>query len=276
MDYWKSINKQYGQPDLITKILTALRSAGKDTSALTVEDLGLFEEIHIRGRTATMELAQLVGLFEGIKVLDVGCGIGGPARALASKFGCYVTGIDLSKEYCRAAEILTERVGLSDKVTIYEGNALDMPFDDNSFDLVWIQHTLMNIKEKKRLFDQIYRVLKQNGRLAFNEVFAGSVTPLHFPVGWANDPSINFLVSPEEARRLITLSGFGEVVWTDVTEESIKWFQAITTARPPDAPPPIGIDLVIGPDFREKIANLLRNLEEGRIVVVYGVFERKE
>ena len=148
MDYWNSINEQYGQPDLITKILTALRNAGKDTSALTQEDLGLFEEVHIRGRAATMELAQLVGLFEGMKVLDVGCGIGGPARALASKFGCHVTGIDLNKEYCLAAEILTDYVCLSEKVTIHEGNALDMPFDDNIFDLVWIQHVLMNIKEK--------------------------------------------------------------------------------------------------------------------------------
>ncbi len=272
--YAESINSYYGQPDLSANILAALQRAGKDLNALTREDLAPFEEFHLRGRPATMELASAAGLREGMAVLDVGSGIGGPARTLASEFGCQVTGLDLTEEYCRAAEMLTGRVGLSDKVTIRQGNALDMPFDDGVFDLVWMQHMAMNIEDKERLFGEIRRVLRPGGRLALYEIFAGSAAPLHFPVPWANDPAISFLVAPSEVRNLLTETGFKELVWTDVTGESIDLLRQLGTAAK-SAPPPLSLHLIIG-DFGEKLANALRNLEEDRIAVVQGIFEHAE
>ena len=226
----ESINRYYGQPDLSANILAALQRAGKDLNALTRNDLAPFEEFHLRGRAATMELANLAGLSEGMAVLDVGSGIGGPARTLAAEFGCQVTGLDLTEEYCRAAEMLTGRVGLSDKVTIRQGDALDMPFDDEAFDLVWMQHMAMNIEDKERLFGEIRRVLRPGERLALYEIFAGSITPLHFPVPWASDPAISFLVSPTEARQLLAAAGFRELVWTDVTGESIDVLRQLGAA----------------------------------------------
>ena len=271
--YFESVNRYYGQPDLSAKILAALQRAGKDLDGLTRDDLAPFDEFHIRGRAATTELAAAAGLREGTAVLDVGSGIGGPARTLAAEFGCQVTGLDLTEEYCQAAAMLTERVGLSDKVSIRHGNALKMPFDDETFDQVWMQHTWMNIEDKGRLFGEIRRVLRPGGRLALYEIFAGSVAPPHFPVPWADDPAISFLVAPAEARRLLAAAGFRELAWTDVTGSSIEWFRQLRAAAGQGGPPPLALHLIID-NFAEKAANVLRNLEEDRIVVAQAVYER--
>ena len=271
--YAESISQYYGQPDLGATILAALERADKDLNALTRDDLAPFEEFHIRGRAATRELAAAAGLRAGMAVLDVGSGVGGPARTLAAEFGCQVTGLDLTEEYCRAAEMLTARVGLGDKVTVRHGNALEMSFDDETFDQVWMQHTWVNIEDKGRLFGEIRRVLRPGGRLALYEIFAGSVAPPHFPVPWADDPAISFLLPPEEGSRLLTAAGFRELVWTDVTGSSIEWFRQLRAAAGQSGPSPLGLHLIID-DFAEKAANVLRNMEEDRIVVAQAVYER--
>lgn len=218
-EYEASINRQYGQPDLGTKLLTALQAAGKDIDALTRDDLAPFEENHMRGREATRDLAQLGPLREGMKVLDIGSGLGGPARTLASEFGCQVTGIDLTENYCQAAEMLTTRLGLDDKVTIQQGSALDMPFDDESFDAVWMQHMAMNIADKDHLYSEVRRVLRPGGYLLLHEILAGSAAPPYFPVPWASEPSISHLIAPTELRQLLAASGFKELNWLDDSTE---------------------------------------------------------
>jgi ubiquinone/menaquinone biosynthesis C-methylase UbiE len=274
--YEASINGQYGQPDLGAELLVTLQGAGKDINALTPDDLAPFEEIHIRGREATRALAQLSQLREGMEVLDVGCGVGGPARTLASEFGCQLTGIDLTENYCLAAEMLTARVGLADRVIIHQGNALDMPFDDDSFDAVWMQHMAMNIENKVRLFGEVRRVLRPDGRLVLHEIGAGSAAPPYFPVPWASKPSISYLIAPAKLRQLLAAAGFRELSWLDDTQGCIEWYQALFAARTPGAPPPIGLELVLGSDFPEKGRNVLRNMEDDRIAVLQAVFECTE
>lgn len=159
--YVESINRHYGGTDISARILAALQEAGRDVNALTRDDLAAIDEFHSGGREATRRLAQLTGLSKGMHVLDVGSGVGGPARTLAAEFGCKVTGLDLTEEFCRAATMLTERLGLGDRVTFRYGNALDMPFDNGIFDVVWTQNTLMNIENKRRLFKEVYRVLRR-------------------------------------------------------------------------------------------------------------------
>ncbi|GAG78495.1 unnamed protein product, partial [marine sediment metagenome] len=231
MSYKETINKQYEQSDLASKISSALQSEGKNTIKLIRESLASFEDLHVRGRLATIELAQEAGIRDDMHILDIGCGIGGPARAIAAKFGCSVTGIDLCKEYCQAAEILNNIAGLGEKIRIQEGNALDMPFNNESFDLVFIQHVLMNIEDKKHILSQIHQILHPKGRLAIYEICAGVNSPVIFPVVWANDPSINFLLSPEGLRQTITLSGFKELSWKDETSKVIEDFQRIRSSR---------------------------------------------
>ncbi len=272
MEYKKAINDQYGQSDLGTKILTALQSRGIDTTKLIQETLAPFEELHLRGRSSTIELAQEVGLTEKMNVLDIGCGIGGPARTLVSKFGCNVTGIDICDEFCRAADLINERLGYTDKIEIRQGDALDMPFNSNSFDIIFIQHVSMNIKNKERLLSEIYRLVRPNGRLAINTICAGSIEPIHFPVFWANTPSISFLSLPNNLRQIIGENGFRELSWTDNTKKIIGVIENWKPKEISTKPKPFNIEL-IHTNFREKRRNGTRNLKEGRMVLIQAVFE---
>jgi SAM-dependent methyltransferase len=270
--YDASINRQYGQTDLINKILSILQSAGKDIDALTRSDISTFDEFHIGGISETRNLANLAGIEAGTYVLDVGSGLGGPARTLAAEFGCRVTGLDITEEFCRAAEVLTERVGLADRVEFRQGNALDMPFEASAFDVAWTQFAGMNIEDKPTLYGEIGRVLKNGGTFAFHEVMAGKQSDLHFPVLWANDASISHLRPQEEIRQILIAQGFKQVVWNDTTQHSYDWFRAMIERAKQISPPPLGM-IVFAEDVPQKAANIIKNLEEERITVVQAVFE---
>ena len=209
-------------------------------------------------------------------MLDVGGGLGGPARTLATELDCRVTILDLSETYCRAGELLTQRTGLADRVMFRHGNALEMPFPEGSFDAVWTQHSSMNIDEKERLFAEIRRVLRPQGRLAIHEIMAGPVQPIHFPVPWARGPEISFLRPAAAVRELVVTTGFHEVTWVDVSAAGIVfWRERLAAAAAPSSPPPLGLHLLLGSDLPTMARNTLRNLEEGRIEIVQSVFERR-
>ncbi len=270
MEPTATVAAHYGREGLLESILKALSAAGKDPERLAVDDLVLFDQFHLRGRDATLELLRLAGLGHGERVLDVGGGIGGPARTLASA-GCSVTVLDLTEEFCRTGVALTERVGLASRVTFRHGSALAMPFEDAAFDAVWTQHSSMNIEDKELLYGEIARVLRTGGRLAIHEITAGPEAPLHFPVPWAGVAAISFLRPPEAVRKLIQASGFRECAWRDVSETSLAWLRE-RLATP--APPPLGLHLLLGAAAGEMLRNVARNLEERRITVVEAVFER--
>lgn len=272
----RSVSDHYGRSDLGRAVLAALRAAGKDPDALTVEDLAPVDQLHVRGREATLELARLTGLTPAMKVLDVGGGIGGPARTLASQFGCALTVLDLTEEFCRVGEMLTARTRLSDRVTFQLGNALDLPFRDNSFDVVWVQHSSMNIAAKERLFAEIYRVLRSGGRLALHEIMAGPVTPIHFPVPWARNSLTSHLLPPETVRMLIKRMGFKEIAWVDMNTSAVAGVKQRLAAiqATPGVRPSLGQHVLFGPDFAQMLQNHMRNVEEDRTIVIQGVFGR--
>ncbi len=275
--YEEALNDHYGVANLGDELLGALEAAGKDIDALTRDDIASFDEFHIRGLEATREVARLAGIEADSHVLDVGCGVGGPARTLAAEFGCDVVGIDLVEEYCRAAALFTDRVGLDDRVRFHQGNAVDLPFEDEQFDVVWFEHTLMNVEAKGRVFEEAGRVLEPGGTLALYEICAGPGGEPVFPVPWAADSSLSYLETPERQRVTILDRGFEEVAWRDVTEPSLEWFRDVVESmesRPADAPPPLGLNLLMGAETPIKAKNVVRNLEEERIAVVQGVFER--
>ena len=216
------LNEHYGVTDLGDEILDALEAAGKDVDALTRNDIASFDEFHIRGREATREVADLAEIEDNSRVLDVGCGIGGPARTLASEFGCDVVGIDIVEEYCRAATLFTDRVGLTDKVSFQHANALDLPFEDEAFDVLWFEHTLLNIKAKNAALEDAHRVLRPRGALALYEICSGPGGELVFPVPWASDASLSYLEPSERLREIVLDCGFDEVAWRDVKEPSLE------------------------------------------------------
>lgn len=267
------VAEHYGRGDLAAKILEALRTAGKDPDALTIEDLAPIDQLHARGRVATLELARLAGITAGTRVLDVGGGLGGPARTLASALGCAVEVLDITEEFCRAGEMLTARTGLSALVSFRHGSALEMPYPDASFDIAWAQHTSMNIANKERLYKEIHRVLRPGGRLALHEILAGPTSPIYLPVPWARHPELDHPRPPDEARSLIRDAGFKELAWIDDTAPTLRWYEK-RLAPMSGEPPPLGLHLVLGDDFDEMLRNQVFNLSEGRIAVIQALFGR--
>ena len=257
--------------DLGTYILEALSKAGKDINNLTVEDLAPIDEFHTRGRDATLELAVAVGLDATKHVLDVGCGVGGPSRCIAYEFGCRVTGIDMTDEFCRTATMLADRVGLSDLVSYRQGDALNLSFPDDTFDVVWSQHAAMNIPDKATLYREMTRVLKSTGRLAIYDILAGPAGPVHFPVPWARTPDSSFLVTPDELRRLLQSSGLTVADWQDKTDVVRAWATNLGKKFQESGPPPLGLHVLMGPDFVPMVQNVTRSVEEDRVVIAQVV-----
>jgi SAM-dependent methyltransferase len=268
-----ALARHYGGADLGEAILRGLRALGKDPEAPTVEDLAAVDQFHSMGRAATIELARLAAVAPGAEVLDVGGGLGGAARVLARELGCRVTVLDYTEAFCRVGADLTRRTGLERLVAFRHGSALAMPFPDHRFDVVWSQHSSMNVEDKPRLCAEVRRVLRPGGRLALHEIMAGPHQPIHFPVPWARDRGLSFLATPAEVRRLLAAQGLVELEWRDRSAPSREWFrERIAAGRGATASPPLGVHLMLGPDAGRAIGNLLRNLDEERVVVIMAVF----
>lgn len=263
----KAVQTHYTRSDLGDVILTALEKAGKDVNRLTPEDLEPIDQFHIRGWTATLELARTAGLDASKHVLDVGSGVGGTSRCLAKEFGCRVTGIDLTDEYCRAATMLSAKTGLAHLVEYRQGDATKLPFDDGVFDVVWTEHMAMNIPDKTKLYKEMHRVLKPGGTLAIYDVLAGPSGPVLFPVPWARTPDVSFLVSPDELRKLLEETGFTITDWSDTTEAARVWFVSLAEKIRKEGFPSLGFHVLLGADFKVMAQNQGQNLQEGRIVL---------
>ncbi len=277
MGHSKSVDARlqahYGREKLTESVFTALNEAGFKIS--DYKDTAAFDEFHIRGREATKELAELAGLTRDQRVLDLGCGLGGPSRFLAAEYGCRVVGVDLITEYIRTATALNSKVGLTGRVAFQVGDMCALPFRTSSFDAAWSQHTFMNIEDKAGLLAQVRQVLKPRGRLVLYEILAGPASPIHYPVQWAGDASINFLLDEARFKAVVQSAGFELKLWQEKTDVCLKWFQAVTekmASRPKTGRPPIGLNLVIGPSTAEKARNTVRNLKENRIRVVYAIY----
>lgn len=266
------ISNQYSYGDLAKKILSALKKAGKDLKSLKRDNLAGLDEIHVGGHRATQKLASKIGLVDGQEVLDVGSGLGGPARYLAAEFGCKVTGIDLTEEFCQIAEMLTEAVGLSSLVRFRHGDALQIPFAENSSDIIWSQHCSMNVPDKKSLFAEFWRVLRNKGKLAIHDITAGPIEPIHFPVPWARDPSISFLLTAEQLRSMLSRTGFKELHWKDISQEAIEWYQEQKSAAARGEKPLLGQQLVYGNDLVAMGRNVKKNLLEERIRIFESIW----
>jgi len=269
-----SVEAHYAHQDLELTLLTALAAAGMNLDQLKIEDLAPIDEFHIGGRRATLEFAQQLDLNATMQVLDVGSGLGGASRCLATEFGCQVTGIDLSAEYCRVANMFAQRVGLDSLVTYQQSNALDLPFAAGSFDLLWTQHASMNIVDKSKLYAEMWRVLKPGGRLAIYDVLAGEGGPVIFPVPWAREAGISHLTSPQQLRDTLQDVGFEILSWQDSTEKGRSWFRRMGAKIKQDGLPRLGIHLLLGTDFRLMAQNQVRNLEEDRIALIETIVRR--
>ena len=265
------IEEHYSDGGLLARVLEALRAQHGNLDALTRDDLSPLDEFHTRGRVATRELAELAALEPGTRLLDVGSGLGGPARFLAAERGCDVTGVDLVSDFCQVASELTRLTRLEERARFQQGNALALPFADSSFDAVWTLQAQMNIADKRGFYREIARVLRPGGRFVFQDICAGNGEPLDFPVPWATEPGQSHLAAPAEIRALLVELGFEEHIFRDISDATRAW----RAAHPaPPTPPPLDTHLIMGPRAQEKSRNSAGNLARGRIAFVQGVFTR--
>jgi sarcosine/dimethylglycine N-methyltransferase len=268
------VRDHYRATGLTGRLKTALIVLGPEDQRLTPQQLGALDQFHTRGLAATADLAKLAGITGEMSVLDIGSGVGGPARSLAASYGCRVTGVDLSEPFVDAARYLTERTGQSGQVSFQTGSALALPFDDGSFDVALLQHVAMNISDRAGLYREIRRVLKRGGRLATYDVVLNSGEPHdpapYYPVPWARTPATSFLLTAAATREAIEPAGFRTLAWQDDTETAKAWITQLRASGPPPSP---NLGVVMGPDFAQLSANLGRNLMEGRLGILTAVFE---
>ena len=268
-DALDGVRDHYRATGLTERLKTALMAFGPEDRRLSPDQLGALDQFHTRGLAATTEFARLAGITADMSVLDVGSGIGGPARFLAATYGCQVTGVDLSEPLVDAARYLTERTGQCELVSFDTASALELPFDDGHFDLVLLQHVAMNISDRTRLYREIRRVLKSGGKFATFDVVLKSGDP-HYPVPWARTPATSFLLTAAATREVIEPAGFRALAWQDDSDSANAWFAQLRASGPPPSP---NLGVVMGPDFVQLTANLARNLTEGRLGILTAVFE---
>jgi len=263
-----------GAGGLVDAIGAALDSAGLDRATLRPADLAPVDEFHIRGRAATMEIADALALTANSHVLDLGSGLGGPARTLVELTGCRVTGVDLTPEFCEVATALSEWTGLADRLDFRVGDATATGLPDAAVDAAVTLHVAMNIADKPALYDEAFRVVRPGGTFVVYDVLQGEGGDVHYPVPWATDPSISFLATPDEMRELLTAAGFEITSDVDSSDESLAWFQQVRARIERDGPPPVTFAAFLGESFGQMAANQVANLAQRRIRTVMYVCSR--
>jgi sarcosine/dimethylglycine N-methyltransferase len=260
------IDAQYSTGLSRHNIERALIAAGKDPGRLQPADLGTLEDFHTMGRIATGQLAELAGITTKDNVLDAGSGIGGTARFLADQYGCPVTAVDVTEEYCETARWLNQITGLEDRISVRRADVTDLPFADASFEVVTSQHVQMNVADKPRLYAEARRVLVTGGRLAIWDVTAGAPGELGYPLPWADRPGLSYLVPADQLRTAVESAGFAVDHWNDLTGQAAALMAAVLSLPPG----PLGLHAFVD-DFAVKAGNLTRALSSGRLRVIQGV-----
>ena len=259
------VEKHYTRKDLYNTIINKLQELG--ITAATRKDIAGVDEFHVRGATVSIELAKEAGFNKKTKVLDIGCGLGGPCRMIADEYGCDVTGIDITEEFIQTARRLTALVKLDDKVNFLKADALQLPFDDESFDITWTQHVQMNIEDKHTFYAEMNRVLKPGGKFIYYDVFSKNKEPLHYPVPWADEASISFLITVNELDELLQGLGLNKIQTKDQTPAGVEFFEILSDKMAKGEVPTIGLPMLIGVTSKQKFENLYRNFKEGKLEI---------
>ncbi|MEM9783868.1 MAG: methyltransferase domain-containing protein [Pseudomonadota bacterium] len=269
MDPSDKVSSHYRHGSLLSAIRAGLKKQGIAPEKAGIEDLGPVDEFHIGGRVATAHFLDQLQILPAHRILDVGCGLGGSARFAAKNYGCTVAGIDLTEEYVATGQTLCDWVGLSDRVHLWQGNALSLPFSDEEFDGAFTMHASMNIEGKQALFSEVARVLKPGARLGIYDIMQASDEDLVYPVPWATTPETSWLAPPEHYRNALENNGLMVERVTDRRDFALDFFTRMKRVNDAaDGPPPLGLHVLMQQSAAEKIANMVANLIAGRIAPV--------
>ena len=265
MEIEQAVARHYAHGSLEESILGALAAAGKDLNRLTPKDLAPVDEFHVGGRPATIAFAEQFAPQPGMRLLDIGCGLGGAARYFASEHGCQVTGIDLSGEYADVANALAARVGLSDRVSCQQGSALALPFEPGSFDGAYMFHVGMNIEDKAKLFGEVRRVLTPSGVFGIYDVMRLAAGDLHYPVPWTSSADVSFVEDAARYRELLIAAGFEVTKQRNRREFALEVFAQMKARGAAGAPAPLVLHIVMGASAGQKVKNMMGDIGAGLI-----------
>ena len=259
----------YSSEGIVDRVLGALRGAGVDLKRLTPTELAPVDHLHARGVEATKALLTALGPAPGERVLDIGCGVGGPARWIASRVDdCHVTGVDLTPAFCAVAERLTELTGLGGRVRIDCADALDLPFGDAAFAVAYSQYVIMNVADKRAFVREVARVLKPDGHYMISAVTRGPGPEPVFPLPWAGRPDISYLASGDDLRTDLEGAGFEIVDFRDCTAENAAGHQSVLERIAREGPPALSPRLVMGEGLGQAQRNSATGYASGALIAV--------
>jgi SAM-dependent methyltransferase len=270
----QAVEQHYASAGIAERILAALRAEIGTSAPVTPDALAPLDHFHGRGLQATKELAALLAPKPGEQLLDIGSGIGGPARWIAAKFGCHVTGIDLTAEFCAAAEALTVACGMAAQVRIVHGSALTLPFPDASFDRAYSQNVVMNIADKRGFYAQAFRVLRPGGTLALSNLGKGAKGEPIYPVPWASTAATSFLATLEQTQTDLLAAGFEIISFKDTTAEVVRLQAEYNKRLQTEGLPALGVHVIMGERMRTFQMNSARNMQEGRTATLEALVRK--
>jgi len=263
------VTRHYTKGDLMGRLEKALREDGADPARPSIEQLAPYDHFHGRGLEATAEMVGQLGIAPDDHLLDIGSGIGGPARYIARRFGCRVTGIDLTEEFVKVARRLTERLDMLERVRFEQGDALAMPFLAGSFAGAYSMNVSMNIEDKGRLYSAVKRVLRRGGWLLLSELAKGPGPAMAYPTPWAATAAASFLQTPEETKAGLEAAGFRIERLEQKLEQAIAYGKrAREIVEKGGKPPHRAVELIHGEDAKQAMANMSAGLKEGRVVPI--------
>jgi ubiquinone/menaquinone biosynthesis C-methylase UbiE len=275
MTYDAVVSKHYTHGNLIDAIHAAVIKLGKTTDTVTVEDLGPVDEFHTGGRPATTHLLSQLNFSSQDHILDVGCGLGGASRLIASQVNSRVSGIDLTQEYIDTGNALCSWVGLDKQVTLHQGSALSMPFEDESFDGALMLHVGMNIEDKVNLFREIYRVLSPGASFGVYDIMLNGEGEMAYPVPWATESSTSQLASPKQYKQALSLAGFKLTAENNRREFVLEFFKQMKAkVEANGGPPPLGLHVLMQESTAIKIKNMVENITAGLIAPVEIIVQK--
>jgi ubiquinone/menaquinone biosynthesis C-methylase UbiE len=267
------IENQYLKKGLYEDIIRRLKEKNIALDKVKRSHIASVDEFHVRGAAVSRELANSINL-EGVSILDVGCGLGGPCRMLADEYNCQTTGIDLSSEYIRTANKLSKLVNLSSKTTFIQGDTTELPFEDNSFDVVLTQHVQMNIPDKTKFYLEINRVLKTGGYFLFYDILKKEDGEVSYPMPWSNNANLSFLFEAEEMHNILKGMGLTEEQSSNQSQAGIDSFEIIIARLNEFGPPKMGLNILMGETAKLKLMNLLKHLKIGDLELKSGVYKK--